>query len=375
MGKGKVSFTPRAMELVYQYTQGIPRMINVLADRSLLIAFTMNTKKISGPIIHQAAKDVGGLSLPPSWTRTFWKIVAPMAVVVAGVFYVLDWASIPFSTKFEKDIKKMVGDLPAELPEPVKVAPDNPVVEPVPFVSAEESKSVDVAPPVAKAEAPKQPVAGPITFSNPERLAAYLSSLSHVESRTEAVKWILKSWGLQATDPNSLSESLMAPIDNDLGLSAYEMTGDFKHLIALNYPAILELNLPDSQGTKYLALTEIKNDTGIFGSSDTMELPLSTVSALWNHKAIVFWKDFEKLPKKFEKGFEGKESVWLQKNLRLLGYFQGREAPLYGQKTVDAVSKFQRKNSIKDDGRFDTESKIMLYGLLSIYATPKLVAP
>ncbi len=86
-------------------------------------------------------------------------------------------------------------------------------------------------------------------------------------------------------------------------------------------------------------------------------------------------KDFEKLPKKFDKGFEGKEAVWLQKNLRLLGYFQGREAPLYGQKTAEAVIKFQRKNNIKDDGRFNTESKIMLYGLLSIYATPKLVAP
>jgi len=153
------------------------------------------------------------------------------------------------------------------------------------------------------------------------------------------------------------------------------MSGDWKQLVSLNYPALLELNLPDSQGTKYLAVTEIKNDTGVFGSSDPMEMPLATVAALWNRKAIVFWKDFEKLPKKFDKGFEGKEAVWLQKNLRLLGYFQGREAPLYGQKTAEAVIKFQRKNNIKDDGRFNTESKIMLYGLLSIYATPKLVAP
>lgn len=381
LGKGKVSFSQRATEYVYLYTQGIPRMINVMADRALLIAFTMNTKKVGSKIIHLAAKDVGGLSLPPSWTRTFWKIVAPLAVVATAFFYVMDWASIPFSNKFESDIKKMVGDLPAELPEPAKAVTANPqpeVAEPTPTApAAEPAKVGDAVPiaPVTKVEEAQKTVSGPITFSNPERLAAYLSSLSHVESRTEAVKWILKSWGLQVSDLNTLSESLFDQIDNDLGLTAYEMSGDFKHLVSLNYPALLELNLPDAQGTKYLALTEIKSDTGVFGSSDQMELPLATVSALWNRKAIVFWKDFEKLPKKFEKGFDGKEAIWLQKNLRLLGFFQGREAPLYGQKTVDAVIKFQRQNNIKDDGRFNTESKIKLYGLLSIYATPKLVAP
>ena len=104
-------------------------------------------------------------------------------------------------------------------------------------------------------------------------------------------------------------------------------------------------------------------------------MPFSTIDSMWTRKAIVLWKDFEYLPEKLEDGFTGKEAVWLQKNLRLLGFFQGREAPKYGGKTVSAVVKFQRQNGIRDDGRFQTDSKMMLYGLLDIYPTPKLVQP
>ena len=89
---------------------------------------------------------------------------------------------------------------------------------------------------------------------------------------------------------------------------------------------------------------------------------------------IISLKDFENMPESLWIGYNGKDEIWLQKNLRLLGYFQGREAPLYGPKTVQAMMKLQRKNSIKDDGIFNTDSKLLLYNLLQIYSTPRLVS-
>jgi peptidoglycan hydrolase-like protein with peptidoglycan-binding domain len=94
---------------------------------------------------------------------------------------------------------------------------------------------------------------------------------------------------------------------------------------------------------------------------------------LWNHRALILWKDFEDLPYVMENGFKGKEAIWLQKNLRLLGFYKGREAASFGPKTEQAVKNYQRRYNIKDDGRFDTESKLMLYNLLNIYPTPKLI--
>ena len=174
--------------------------------------------------------------------------------------------------------------------------------------------------------------------------------------------------------PDFYTQEDLEKITMDNQLLQYEMNGNMKRLQSLNYPALLEISLPNAQGTKYLSLSSIKGDIGVFGSVDKIEMPLSIINSLWTRKAIVFWKDFENLPKSLSLGFEGKEAIWLQKNLRLLGYFQGREAPLYGPKTMRAVRKLQRNNNIKDDGQFQTDSKMLVYNLLQIYSTPELVA-
>jgi hypothetical protein len=194
-----------------------------------------------------------------------------------------------------------------------------------------------------------------------------------MESKLEAVKWILEAWNVSPENIQDLSEADFEMIEEDYQLSSFEVNGTLARLKNLNYPAFLEVALPNAQGTKYLALVSIRGDKGVFGSVDKIEMPLSIIDSLWTRKAIILWKDFEKLPESIRVGYKGKEAIWLQKNLRLLGYFEGREALLYGPKTVKAVKNLQRNNSIKDDGVFNTDSKLLLYNLLQIYSTPKLV--
>jgi general secretion pathway protein A len=190
----------------------------------------------------------------------------------------------------------------------------------------------------------------------------------------EAVKWILEAWHIDLGQLQGLTEADLEMIEEDHQLSSFEVNGTLERLKSLNYPALLEIALPNAQGTKYLALVSIQGDTAVFGSVDKIKMPLSVIDSLWTRKAIIPWKDFENLPESLGIGYKGKEAIWLQKNLRLLGYFQGREAPLYGPKTVQAMMKLQRKNSIKDDGIFNTDSKLLLYNLLQIYSTPRLVS-
>lgn len=58
-GPGSLKFTSGAFNLIYNLTEGIPRRINALCDRSLLIAYTKNTSKISRRIVNLAAHDIG----------------------------------------------------------------------------------------------------------------------------------------------------------------------------------------------------------------------------------------------------------------------------------------------------------------------------
>lgn len=55
---GGVSFTPLATRLIYLYSRGIPRMINILCDRSLLIAYGDERRKITAGVVIKAIREL-----------------------------------------------------------------------------------------------------------------------------------------------------------------------------------------------------------------------------------------------------------------------------------------------------------------------------
>lgn len=58
-GPGALSFTSSAINLIYNFSEGIPRRINALCDRALLIAYTKSVGKITRKIIRLAMTDIG----------------------------------------------------------------------------------------------------------------------------------------------------------------------------------------------------------------------------------------------------------------------------------------------------------------------------
>ena len=380
LGKGKVQLTRPGTDLIFRYSKGIPRMINVIADRSLLIAYTQNTKKINCKIIRLAVKDIGGLKREASPIEIFGKFVLPFIAFAGLVLFILfDFALPDLKTNLDKgkDIPKIIQENPIDLSNPGKLVQKEKWAESPSLQTASSFEKLDAMQKLEAVPSPESPAnSGTLILTQPEKLVIYLASLSLEESKLEAAKWILEAWGFDQSGVEMVDKWVLENLETEFNLSQYELNGNFKRLTNLNYPAILEVALPNSQGTKYLALTSVKGERGVFGSVDKIEMPLETINPLWTRKAIIIWKDFESLrDEQFERGYEGKEVIWLQKNLRLMGFFIGREASRYGGKTERAVRKFQRKNNIKDDGKFSTESKMLLYNLLDIYPTPKLMEP
>ena len=384
LGKGRVQFSRSAVELIYKYSHGIPRMINVLADRSLLIAYTMNTKKITPKIVRPAVKDIGNLNPISTWADYLWKNIFPGLVALSIFLFAVNYLMLPDFNK-ENSAEKGINFLITESP----VIPNNLISSKpkIPIIDLPQSESLPIKKlqPITPTNIPGQtittellkprriPSNKPLIISQQDKLVTYLASLSLNESRLEATNWILKKWHIDIASYQNKGEGLLNSIAEEQKLLTYDLNANFEKLAVFNYPAILEIALPNSQGTKYLSLVSINGKNGIFGSVDQIEMPLKAIDLMWTHKAIIFWKDFERLPEPFGTGFKGNQAIWLQKNLRLLGFFKGREAPFYGPNTELSVAKFQRKHLIKDDGQFSTESKIMLYGLSNIYQTPKLL--
>jgi general secretion pathway protein A len=60
---GAITFQPKALDAIYRYSHGIPRLVNLVCDRALLGAFAIRTSRISREIVTKAAET---LDLQPS---------------------------------------------------------------------------------------------------------------------------------------------------------------------------------------------------------------------------------------------------------------------------------------------------------------------
>lgn len=54
-------FTAEAMDKIFQYSAGVPRLINVLADRALMAAFSQSSRLIDTAMIEHAQNDLQGI--------------------------------------------------------------------------------------------------------------------------------------------------------------------------------------------------------------------------------------------------------------------------------------------------------------------------
>jgi general secretion pathway protein A len=57
-GGDRTLFTASALESIYMYSGGIPRLVNVLCDNALLTGYALGRKEIDAPIIKEVAQDL-----------------------------------------------------------------------------------------------------------------------------------------------------------------------------------------------------------------------------------------------------------------------------------------------------------------------------
>lgn len=77
-------FSKRAIRKLYRLSRGVPRLINIIADRALLAAYTRDDSRIGARLVRKAADEVFGRSRILRW----W----PWAATLAGLALLL-WAT------------------------------------------------------------------------------------------------------------------------------------------------------------------------------------------------------------------------------------------------------------------------------------------
>ena len=89
-------FSSHALSEIYRLSVGVPRVINVICDRALLGAYSMDRHRVTGSLVCHAASEVFGKRIAPNWLP--WAAVGSTAVVLLSATVAL-WNSHPWHSK------------------------------------------------------------------------------------------------------------------------------------------------------------------------------------------------------------------------------------------------------------------------------------
>lgn len=86
---GSALFTRRAVDALFTASQGIPRLVNILSHKTLMVAYGKGERSIDVAHVERAAADTEGIELPPSSYRP--RLVAGVGAIagVVVMYYLL----------------------------------------------------------------------------------------------------------------------------------------------------------------------------------------------------------------------------------------------------------------------------------------------
>ena len=343
-GAGKVSFSPAALKEIHRFSNGIPRLINLVCDRTLLAGFVTNRREMDGQIARRAVKELENVPAgfkAKRWFRS-WRVWGAVATVI------LVFSALALSP----GVQRLV---------PWSRAP---VAE-----SARELEGTEDAP-VAPEEVKSEPLVSGDEFE------LRLRTLSHGLSRRGAARVVLQQWNVGEADggvPYSTNDSL-ASIGRRAGLEVTELVTHLEQLEKLDVPVILELFHTTRYDTCYGALLDLDERRAImsYGPGDVTAVPISYLERYWNRRAFVFWNDFEKAGS-MPNG-EMQVGSWIELCLRDLGFLP-KDGRVSTAELRTALVRFQGSSFLVADGVAGPKTRMTLYSLSNRYPMPRLREP
>ncbi|MFH1489184.1 MAG: AAA family ATPase [Pseudomonadota bacterium] len=381
------SFSDGACRVIYKLCRGVPRLINVLADRTLLVAYAQGKRKIDGSTVKKARRDLER-SRYRSKTRPLalrWQS-ALMFCIFALVLLGWHYQEVFFRKTAKSENKtshKATGFAP---PVKRKTAPSETPQEAAPAVGI--PINPPAAPPVAPPVAPRLTLLAPVPVQkkaetiekgreeNPqERLNRFLRPLEGLprqENWQLVLGTVFRLWGEERAIP---ADTVIGALPGGSRLEIWKIYGNLTRLRIMNYPAIVELKRAAHPEGVFAVLKTLKKDHVVLVGKEDMLIPLDTFNNLWFGHAFIPWKDFEGLPQVISPGSSDLSVTWLQHNLKYLKLLNGPVNGFYDAATKASIVRLQKEMNLTVDGIVGPRTKMALYSLLDIYPNPSLTDP
>jgi len=362
-GATRSIFTGTACREMYRLSGGVPRIINVIADRALLGAFTCEAHDIEPGLVRQAAAEVYG---EDPELRNGWRVTLKVAAV-ASVAALLIGAAVYTAMRLVKQ-------------------PSSPTVVALPSPAAGEPATADSTLDVPVYTDPELPAA----MLDPQIATPSIDRNIPDEAIAVSDFTTLLANNFKNTDMASAFVSLFAmwnisyspgaerACDQARGwqLACFYKQGSLSQIALLDRPAILTVQDPVGS-THRVVLESLGADNAMITiGSQTYRVTLNDLSRHWFGEFVLLWRPQIASVKAFFPGMTDPDIPWLRQSLASI---QGRpieplESTFFDAELEARVRDYQINRRLGVDGTVGMQTQIVMNSDLNI-GSPKLVSP
>lgn len=386
--KSRSLFSSKAVDAIYRYSKGIPRLINILCDRSLVAAFGVGKTTVFPDMVQAAFQEVdvgqkcrpGFMQIPwPSRFRIYSGTTVMVCLCLAFLFFAGPLSRKPAS--FHKNsapgaLNAQSTLLPPDLPEDKSGSIQDTLS---PTVPAQDSLVFEIS---AKNDIPAQalkPVPEPLTLPDPfpvisgkSQVISFLTETLPAATRETVFSVVLSLW-------ENLSEGQNRYFDNagqDIGdaryfevrsmqhrLNVLHLSGPKDQIKIFNLPAILTFSIQGKTG--YLAVIGLENDNLCTIACDNarrgIKVDFKELKPFLGEDIFIVWKDIFGYSGVISPSAPPAAVISLKLVLEQLGFKALGTRPLYDAPLVNAVKIIQTKHGLLVDGVVGAMTKMILF--------------
>lgn len=311
-------FAPGGLKALYQRSGGVPRLINIIADRALAGAYAAEADRADSRLVHAAANEVQ--LGEPGVHRPAWPWLAAAAVVMILVGATAWWTSRP----------------------PAEVAPPGPA----PVTGPTMTTATGNAPPEPPSVVVDEPVPSAVEASTPEPLPAPLAEVDQDWLEAASLRaWtaMAEAWG-RPGDAALIEASCQGR--DGLGYACIREQGNWSRIRQLGLPVVLQLAGEDGL---QLMLAGLAGDLALIGGAADRPVRRIDLDPAWFGEYLVPWPQAANWPRQIKSGETG---VAVD---RVLAMARRADVPYdgpdgFGPEFERWLGDFQQRHGLESDG-------------------------
>lgn len=348
-------FTKSAIRALHRQARGIPRLINVIADRALLAAYTQDRRNVDTRLVGAAAAEVFGIRRK----RTPWW---PAATAAGGVLALLFGVTnlrqppAPAPSALQQEPQVLLGATPS--------APSAPSEILVASSVSEHAVEVDVA---AHDPSTAEPSAPPAAT-----LQSLLADPEFIVDTNGAIAELLALWG--ARYDHARGDPCAQALEQGLRC-LFQRRGTLGELRRVDWPTILSLVGPDGREHPVVVSSLGYDHARLVANGRSFELPLAELSFYWYGDHLLLWRPGDAPVTDLAPGDDAAGVRWLRATLANLA---GEPPPsdgstLYDNSLERRVRAYQESHQLVVDGIVGVRTQVAMVADLDLPETPSLV--